>query len=120
VTAPATGFIEARIAQLGEWVQPGTPIATLIQMDRLRVEGDIDALRYKVRQGTPVQVTIYSETENVIKVDGKLGYVSMEIDLNNRHRVWVEIQNYRNDDEDWVIKPGMRAEIVIPAGRVVF
>ena len=44
VTAPATGFIEARIAQLGEWVQPGTPIATLIQMDRLRVEGDIDAL----------------------------------------------------------------------------
>ena len=51
VTAPATGFIEARIAQLGEWVQPGTPIATLIQMDRLRVEGDVDALTYKVRQG---------------------------------------------------------------------
>jgi multidrug resistance efflux pump len=120
VNAPATGFIEARIAQLGEWVQPGTPIATLIQMDRLRVEGDIDALRYKVRQGTPVQVTIYSETENAIKVDGKLGYVSMEIDLNNRHRVWVEIQNYRNDKEDWVIKPGMRAEIVIAAGQGVF
>ena len=113
--APTTGFIEARIAQLGEWVQPGTPIATLIQMDRLRVEGDIDALRHKnqVRRGTPVLVTIHSESENAIQINGKLGYVSMEIDLNNRHRVWVEIENYRNDDKDWAIKPGMRAEIVI-------
>jgi multidrug efflux pump subunit AcrA (membrane-fusion protein) len=121
VTAPITGFIEARIAQLGEWVQPGTPIATLIQMDRLRVEGDIDALRHKnqVMQGTPVEVTIQSESEYAIKINGKLGYVSMEIDLNNRHRVWVEIENYRNDQNDWVIKPGMKAEIVIPGGRGV-
>jgi multidrug efflux pump subunit AcrA (membrane-fusion protein) len=121
VNAPSTGFIEARIAQLGEWVQPGSPIATLIQMDRLRVEGDIDALRYKnqVLQGTPVQVTIYGGSENTIKIDGKLGYVSMEIDLNNRHRVWVEIENFKNDRNDWVIKPGMRAEIVIPTGREV-
>ncbi len=121
VPAPTTGFIEARIAQLGEWVQPGTPIATLIQMDRLRVEGDIDALRHKnqVMQGTPVLVTIHSESENEIQINGKLGYVSMEIDLNNRHRVWVEIENYRNDDNDWAIKPGMRAEIVIPDGRGV-
>lgn len=121
VSAPTTGFIESRIAQLGEWVQPGSPICTLIQMDRLRVEGDIDALRYKnqVMQGAPVQVTIKNETENVISIGGKLGYVSMEIDLNNRHRVWVEIENYKNDQDDWVIKPGMRAEIVIPTGRDV-
>ncbi len=119
--APATGFIEARIAQLGEWVQPGTPIATLIQMDRLRVEGDIDALTHKnqVMQGTPVQVTIHSESANDITINGKLGYVSMEIDLNNRHRVWVEIENYKNDRNDWAIKPGMKAEIVIPSGRGV-
>jgi multidrug resistance efflux pump len=114
VTAPATGFIEARIAQLGEWVQPGSPIATLIQMDRLRVEGDIDALRYpgQVLQGTAAEVTIYSESEKAIKMNGKLGYVSMEIDLNNRHRVWVEIEN-KKIGNDWAIKPGMRAEIVI-------
>jgi multidrug resistance efflux pump len=114
VTAPATGFIEARIAQLGEWVQPGSPIATLIQMDRLRVEGDIDALRYpgQILQGTAAEVTIYSESEKAIKMNGKLGYVSMEIDLNNRHRVWVEIEN-KKIGNDWAIKPGMRAEIVI-------
>jgi multidrug resistance efflux pump len=114
ITAPSTGFIEARIAQLGEWVQPGSPIATLIQMDRLRVEGDIDALRYpgQILQGTAAEVTIYSESEKAIKMNGKLGYVSMEIDLNNRHRVWVEIEN-KKIGNDWAIKPGMRAEIVI-------
>ena len=124
VKTPSTGFIEARIAQLGEWLQPGSPIATLIQMDRLRVEGDIDALTYRsmVRQGTPVKVVINNDAdlEKVIRIDGTLGYVSMEIDLNNRHRVWVEIENQPIKDEetgkvvDWLIKPGMRASISIP------
>mgnify|MGYP001819849963 CR=1 FL=1 len=119
VTAPSTGFIETRIAQLGQWVQPGTPIATLIQMDRLRVEGDFDASQYKHRimKGAPARVTIYNEKGNEITVDGTIGYVSMEIDLNNRHRVWVEITNYKNDRDDWVIKPGMRAEISILGGQ---
>ena len=102
VTAPSTGFVEARIAQLGEWVQAGSPIATLIQMDKLRVEGDVDALRYpgQVVQGTPVQVLIYSETndEKALSFNAKLGYVSMEIDLNNRYRVWVELDNKKTGD----------------------
>jgi multidrug resistance efflux pump len=121
VTAPATGFVEARIAQLGEWVQPGSPIATVIQMDRLRIEGDIDALRYPraVRQGTAVEVSIYSETDKAIKVQGKLGFVSMEIDLNNRYRVWVEVENQKVGS-DWLIKPGMRAEIVIRKAAELF
>jgi multidrug resistance efflux pump len=128
ITTPSTGFIEARIAQLGEWVQPGAPIATLIQMDRLRVEGDIDALSYRsmVRQGTPVKVVIENDVDpdKTIKIDGTLGYVSMEIDLNDRHRVWVEIQNEPIKDDatgkviDWLIKPGMRASIKIPKSNL--
>jgi len=114
VTAPATGFIERRIAQIGEWVQPGSPVATLIQMDRLRVEGDIDALRYpgRVSKGTPVVVMIYTGAETPLKVDAKLGFVSMELDLQNRHRVWVEIVNSKAG-ENWMVKPGMRADIII-------
>ncbi|GAG83787.1 unnamed protein product, partial [marine sediment metagenome] len=61
---------------------PGDPIATLIQMDKLRVEGDVDALRYpgQIRKGAPVQVKIYTEesefdlhTHTVeLQVDGSL------------------------------------------------
>ncbi|MFK8110789.1 MAG: efflux RND transporter periplasmic adaptor subunit [Rubripirellula sp.] len=117
ITSPATGFIETRIAQLGEWVQPGTPLATLIQMDRLRIEGDLDGLRNKsqIVKGAPVDITIYDGPENVngIRMQGKLGYVAMEIDINGKHRVWVEVENQRTPTGDWLIKPGMRADIVI-------
>ncbi|MDE0866315.1 MAG: HlyD family efflux transporter periplasmic adaptor subunit [Rubripirellula sp.] len=118
VKAPWDGFIEARRAQLGEWVQPGTPILTLIQMDKLRVEGDIDALASrKIVHGAKVEVTIYDKDSNATSdskpIEGTLGYVSMEIDLNNRHRVWVEIENVK-DDGVWRYKPGMKAKILIP------
>src|SRR5690606_2305810 len=46
IVAPFAGFIENRIAQLGEWVQPGSPVLQLVQLDKLRVEGDIDALQH--------------------------------------------------------------------------
>lgn len=126
VTAPSTGFIEQRIAQLGEWVQPGTPIATLIQMDKLRVEGDVDALRYpgQIVQGMPVQVLVYSQgpdnAAKAISFDAKLGFVSMEIDINNRYRVWVELDNDRTANGDWRLKPGMRAEIIIQKSAEIF
>ncbi len=120
ISAPYTGIIEARMGQRGQWVQPGTPMATLIQMDKLRVEGDIDALRYagQVMKGTPVDVLIYNQADNGTKIQSKLGFVSMEIDLNKNYRVWVEIEN-KKVGEDWLFKPGMRAEIVIrPSGQV--
>jgi multidrug resistance efflux pump len=120
VTAPSTGFVETRIAQLGEWVQPGSPIATVIQMDKLRVEGDVDGLHsIRVHRGMPVTVLIYSESNKSLQINGKLDYVSMEMDLNHRYRVWVEIENTKIDN-DWVIKPGMQAEIVIKPAAEVF
>ena len=47
IKAEFDAFVENRIAQLGEWVQPGSPIVELVQMDRLRVEGYIDALNLR-------------------------------------------------------------------------
>lgn len=119
VTAPSTGFIQDRIAQLGEWVQPGSPICTLIQMDRLRVEGDIDATQYPgyILQGAPVTVLVYRlgvrDDSKAEKIPGKLGFVSMELDINKRYRVWVEIENKRLPNGDWLYKPGMPADIII-------
>jgi len=127
VVAPFGGFIENRMSQLGEWVQPGSPIVQLVQLDKLRVEGDIDALRYpgQIIRGTPVKVMIHanarrseSSASDAITVDAKIGFVSSEIDLNHRYRIWVEVENQQVGDE-WVFKPGMEADIlVIPSGLV--
>ncbi len=129
IVAPFAGFIENRIAQLGEWVQPGSPVLQLVQLDKLRVEGDIDALQNagQLARGTPVKVYIYANSrrspeaidiENAVAIDGRIGFVSSEIDLNHRHRIWVEIENQQLGEE-WVFKPGMEADIVVyPAGIV--
>ena len=122
IYAPFDGFIEKREAQLGQWVQPGSPIATLVQMDRLKVVGDIDALTHsgKVMKGAPVTVEIYhnADSSKPHTVEGTIAYVSSEIDLNNRYRIWVEIPNTAVG-EDWMIRPGMRAEITIKGGGQV-
>ncbi|HBJ38582.1 MAG TPA: hemolysin D [Planctomycetaceae bacterium] len=127
VIAPFGGFVENRMAQLGEWVQPGSPIVQLVQLDKLRVEGDIDALGYpgKITRGTPVKVMIYANSRrtgasaaDAISVDAKIGFVSSEIDLNHRYRIWVEVENQQVGDE-WVFKPGMEADIQVFPSSVV-
>jgi len=121
IVAPFGGFIESRVAQLGEWVQPGSPIFELVQLDKLRVEGDIDALRYpgQITRGTAAKVRIYANNQRsqtaadgAVEIDAKVGFVSSEIDLNHRCRIWVEIDNQQLG-EDWVFKPGMEADILL-------
>ena len=114
VTAPITGFVEERLAQKGQWVQAGTPIARVIQMDRLRVEGDLNGLQYpgRIIKGMPAKVKIYNSNDDPLEIDGQLGYVSMQMDTAGDHRVWVEIEN-RKQGDDWMIKPGMRADIIV-------
>ena len=124
VLAPFNGFVESRIAQLGEWVQAGSPVLQLVKLEKLRIEGDIDALRYpgQVSLGTPVKVWIYANADRnqadpaqAIKLDAKIGFVSSEIDLNNRYRIWVEIDNEQRGN-DWLVKPGMEADITVFPG----
>ena len=116
IKAPFSGYVENRFAQLGEWVQPGSPIVELVQLDRLRVEGNLNALSSagKVTPGTPVQVKIYNAAGGgePLTIDGEIGFVSSKIDFSGEYRVWVEIENRRIGD-DWAIKPGMKAEIIV-------
>ncbi len=87
-------------------------------MDRVRVEGFVSGIDYagQVRRGSPVQVTIIvggTETNPQTKIyNGTIEYVSTELDINKRHRIWVSIPNERVGD-DWVIKPGMSANMRI-------
>ncbi|MCM2374365.1 efflux RND transporter periplasmic adaptor subunit [Aporhodopirellula aestuarii] len=116
VFAPFDGYVETRIAQRGEWVQPGSPIATLVQLDRVRVEGVVDALAFsgRVRAGLPVTVRVFasSDRERPVVVQGKLGFVSSELNLRRQVRIWIDIDNVKDENGAWIVKPGMQAEIL--------
>lgn len=120
IKAPFSGYIEERAkeeyAREGEWVQAGTPIATLVQMDTLRVEADLPALgtNDRVYAGAPCEVLIYNNGVNrdPIRIDAELMFVSAEINSVDNYRVWTEVKNPK-DGERWQIKPGMAADIIV-------
>ncbi|MEM6980526.1 MAG: HlyD family efflux transporter periplasmic adaptor subunit [Planctomycetota bacterium] len=113
ITATFDGYVETRVAQLGEWVQPGSPIATLVQLNRVRVEGDVNAMEAgdAINAGTPVTVRVRTSYDNVLEIEGTVGFVSNEIDLRDRFRVWADIENQRSPAGGWLVKPGMKAEM---------
>jgi len=61
VTAPFDGFVAAEHTQVGQWIQPGGPVVTLVDISRIRVTVDVPE-RHAVglRPGTRVRVTITS------------------------------------------------------------
>jgi len=109
IKAPFSGFVENRMAQLGEWVQAGAPILKLIQMDRLRVQGFVEdkTNSSRVAAGMKVVVRFVLEGNEVAEVAGTIGFVGNELDLSSGRRVWMEFENERIGN-DWKIRPGMK------------
>lgn len=122
IRAEFDAYVETRFAQKGEWVQPGSPIVEIVQMDRVRVEGFVNGIDYagQVRRGLPVQIEVIvggtKTNPRTKKFEGTIEYVSTELDINKRHRIWVSIPNERVGD-DWLIKPGMGASMRILANN---
>ncbi|WP_164100663.1 efflux RND transporter periplasmic adaptor subunit [Candidatus Laterigemmans baculatus] len=119
ITAPFGGFVELRVAQLGEWVQPGSPIVQLVQMDRLRAQGAVSAVDPDslVTPGMPAVVEFNLGGGRTERINGVVGFVGNDVDISNRRRVWVEFENKRVGD-DWLIKPGMVPVIRIDNSRI--
>ncbi len=57
VTAPFAGVIAAKLVEVGQWVQRGTPVLELVEIEVLRIEVPVpQAYFQRVQVGTPVQV----------------------------------------------------------------
>jgi RND family efflux transporter MFP subunit len=106
--APFDGAIQARLAGLGEFLQTGTPVVTLVRANPLRLRLEVperDAVG--VRAGQPVRVRVEGVT-NV--VTGRLARISPAITESSRMLVSeADIPN------EGALRPGLfvRAEIVI-------
>ncbi len=121
VTAPSTGFVETRIAQLGEWVQPGSPIATVIQMDKLRVEGDVDGLHsIRVHQG---DASPSANLQRIRQADPDQRQAGLCQHGNGLEPSVSGLGRNREQERSTTtgsIKPGMQADIVIKPAAQVF
>ena len=95
LTAPFTGTIDAVNVELGEWVQAGTPIATLIALDPIVVQAEVserDVAHVAIGAKAMVRLVTGQELEGTVrhlarKASDKTRTFSLEVALPNPDRV---------------------------------
>ena len=93
-SAPFTGRINAHEAEVGDELQPGDPIAELVQTERLRVSGRVPQQKAgKLSQGQTVTVTLLDGRQ----LTGELHFVASSAHPETRSfRIEAEVANPDN------------------------
>jgi multidrug efflux system membrane fusion protein len=109
--APFDGVVDKVNVELGSAVQPGTDVATILNLNPVLAKGEVSErdLGY-IKTGDAAQVRLVSGQE----VEGTIRHVSRDASSATRtFRVEVAIPN-----EDHAVPAGMTAEITLRAGAV--
>lgn len=117
--ASQDGVIVQIFRRLGEWVQPGDPIMRIVYMDKLRVEGFVDADAYTADEifGREVEVVAKLPHGRIEKFRSVISFVDPVVDSSGYFRVWCDVEN-RQHNEHWILRPGKDAEMTIKLGSV--
>ena len=106
VVAPFDGFVAAEHTQVGQWIQPGGPVVTLVDISRVRVAVDVPE-RYAVQLPPDgrVQVTLTSLTE-----DGREGTIDAILPEGNAMTRTFPVRVLL-DNPGFAIRAGMEAVV---------
>jgi macrolide-specific efflux system membrane fusion protein len=114
--APFDGVVVEMYLHQSEWVQPGEPVLRIVRMDRLRVEGFVNAADVAPGQveGAAVEIRVTLRGGVKEKLSGKISDVSPLVGSNRDFRVRAEVDNLPGrDGYPWLLRPGDRAEMTI-------
>lgn len=108
------GIIVQMYRRPGEWVNPGDPIMKIVFLDRLRVEGFVNADQYTPDEimGKAVEVIATLPRDRVERFPAVIAYVSPVVEASGEYRVWCEVENRRHNAH-WILRPGMITEMTI-------
>ena len=117
IVSPIDGVIEEVYPHEGEWLHPGDPIVYIVRMDRLWVQGRLDATKYSpadVVAGRKVELTAVLPGIGPCTFAGWIDYVSPIVDSDNRFKVRAEVVN-RSDERSgqWLLRPGWQTTMTI-------
>jgi len=114
VLAPLAGVVTELRRHKGEWVQPGDTVLHIVRMDRLWIEGFLNAAEYSPSQiderPVSVRVVLAQGREEVFR--GKIIFVSPLVETTGEFRIRAEVLN-RQENEHWLLRSGLVAELTI-------
>jgi multidrug resistance efflux pump len=121
IDAPVDGEVVRIYKHVGEWVNPGDPIMHVVRMDRLRIEGFLNVNDFAAGdvQGQPVKINVHVGRNLMEAFNGRVQFVSPLVEANGYYLVRVELENRRDDRGNWVMRPGMNAEMQIDLKNLV-
>lgn len=114
VESPFDGVVVQVLRHQGEWVQPGEPVMRVVNMQRLKVEGFVEAedLLPQDVLGKTVDIVVRLGHDQVEELQGRINFASPLVQAGGIYRVSVEVEN-RQVDGFWVLRPGLSATMSI-------
>jgi len=110
VRAPFAGVLAKRPINVGDYLSPGTPVFTVVEMSRVKVVVGLDPTEgLLLKKGMPARVSVKT-IKGPLARQAKVHLVRPLADATTR-RVEVELAV---DNRDLMLKPGVVAQVEIP------
>lgn len=111
IRAPFAGIIEDRQIQIGEFISPGSPAATLVDEDPFLVVGQVSEIEIdRITLGAAGTATLLDGRE----ISGTVRFIALVADSQTRtFRVELEVANPGRD-----LRAGATADFTIPVGEM--
>jgi macrolide-specific efflux system membrane fusion protein len=117
IRSPLDGEVEEVFPHEGEWLQPGEPLARVITIDRLYVEGFVDATRFGPAslRGRPVTVEARLDNGRTEAFEGRIFKIKHRVE-GGSYRVVAEVKN-RQESDEWLLRAGQIVRMTIHSDR---
>jgi multidrug resistance efflux pump len=117
IDSPIDGMVVALLHRRGEWVSAGEPVARVVRIDRMWVEGFLSAADFDPAQidGQAVEVRFDLARQRTAQLPGKVVFVSPLVQAGNKFRVRAEVVN-RMEQGQWLLRPGTEVDMTISLG----
>ncbi|MEQ1827544.1 MAG: HlyD family efflux transporter periplasmic adaptor subunit [Pirellula sp.] len=109
VVAPSAGVVVSIEKRKGEWVEPGTVLFKIVQIDKLRVEGFLNALDVSPDMIGAKARLIFEDSSSSFETGAELVFISPDVNpLNSQVRVYLEVDNSNRR-----LRPGLRPKAIL-------
>lgn len=114
LVSPLEGMVVEVLRHCNEWVSAGDPVLHIARMDRLRVDGLVDASQCDVHEvaGRPVTVEVTLARGRKVAFPGRVAHVSPQVQAGGKYRIRAEVENQLLENH-WVLRPGLPATMTI-------